>query len=224
MRLLGAILAVFLSAAPVRAEQVGTALVLLVDVSGSVDAEEYSVQKDGIAAAFRDPAVVKAIWHQPFGKMAVTLVEWSDEIRVVVPWQILSDETSAHLFAAQVDLVRRSSNGSTALGQSIAQAIPLFELCGCEPVRKVIDVSGDGTNNAGAIPPSNARDLAVAAGIVVNGLPITGDGADQGLYEHYESEVKGGDGAFVIEAASFEDFRRALRAKLVLEIVSIQHD
>lgn len=216
-----AAIAITLSAmAPSRAEstQVGTALVLLIDVSGSIDSTEYDLQKEGVARAFRDPAVVKAVWNQPFGRMAVTVVEWSDSAKVVIPWTMIEDEASAHRLAGMFDDVIRTSRGSTALGAALAFAIDLFGSCGCEATRRVIDVSGDGTNNSGPLPPAAARDLAVAAGIVVNGLPITGDGSDVGLYEHYEREVKGGDGAFILEANGFEDFARAMRQKLVLEI------
>ena len=206
--------------APARAEpaQVGTALVLLIDVSGSIDSDENALEKQGIARAFRDPAVVKAIWNQPFGRMAVTVVEWSDSAKVVIPWTMVEDEGSTHRLANMFDDVIRTSRGATALGAAVAFAMDLFESCGCQAARRVIDVSGDGLNNSGTLPAAAARDLAVAAGIVVNGLPITGDGSDAGLYEHYEREVKGGDGAFIVEANGFEDFARAMRQKLVLEI------
>lgn len=197
---------------------VGTALVLLVDVSGSIDTEEYDLQKEGFAKAFRDPAVVNAVWNQPFGRMAVAVVEWSDTAKVVIPWTMVEDEASSYRFAGMLDNIARTSRGSTALGTAIVFAIDQFEACHCEAMRRVIDVSGDGINNSGAIGAGAARDLAVAAGIVVNGLPITGDGSDIGLYEHYDREVKGGDGAFIVEANGFEDFARAIRQKLVLEI------
>jgi hypothetical protein len=219
-RLLAAIVAMFCTIGTVRAEpvQVGTALVLLIDVSGSIDNTEYDLQKNGVASAFRDPAVVKAVWNQPFGRMAVAVVEWSDSAVVVLPWTVIDDEGSSAQFSAMMDDVVRTSRGSTALGTAIAFALDLFESCGCEAARRVIDVSGDGVNNSGALTASAARDLAVSRGVVVNGLPITGEGSDVGLYEHYDAEVKGGVGAFVIEARGFEDFARAIRQKLVLEI------
>jgi hypothetical protein len=203
---------------PARATEVGTALVLLVDVSGSVDRAEYELQRAGIAAAFRDPSVARAIWNQPFGRMAVTYVEWSDSAQVVIPWQVLETSEDAVAFAGLVEAATRTSNGSTALGAALAYATGLFEACGCRAERRVIDVSGDGTNNSGGFSAGLARDQAVAAGITVNGLPITGDGSDLGLYEHYQSEVRGGEGAFVLEADGFADFQRAIRQKLVREI------
>jgi len=219
-RFLVAVIAMLCAVGAARAEQapVGTALILLIDVSGSIDNTEYDLQKDGIAGAFRDPAVVKAIWNQPYGRMAVAVVEWSDTATVVLPWTVIEDEGSSISFAGQVDHIERTSRGSTALGTAIAFAVELFETCGCEAARRVIDVSGDGVNNSGALSSAAGRDIAIERGIVVNGLPITGDGSDVGLYDHYDSEVKGGQGAFIIEASGFEDFARAMRQKLVLEI------
>jgi hypothetical protein len=222
-RILAAVILTILCAAgTARAESspVGTALILLIDVSGSIDNTEYDLQKNGIAGAFRDPAVVKAIWNQPFGRMMVAVVEWSDTASVVLPWTVIDNEDASRRFAGQIDHIERTSRGSTALGTAIAFAVELFETCGCEAARRVIDVSGDGVNNSGAITSAAGRDLALQRGIVVNGLPITGDGSDVGLYEHYDSEVKGGQGAFIVEANGFEDFARALRQKLVLEIAS----
>jgi hypothetical protein len=219
-RFLAAIVAVLCTMGVARAQpaQVGTALVLLIDVSGSIDNTEYDLQKEGVATAFRDPAVVKAIWNQPFGRMAVAVVEWSDNATVVIPWTIIEDDAGSARFASLVAGIDRTSRGSTALGSAIAFAIDLFDSCGCEAARRVIDVSGDGVNNSGALSSAAGRDLAVERGVVVNGLPITGDGSDVGLYEHYDSEVKGGQGAFIVEAKGFDDFARAIRQKLVLEI------
>lgn len=219
-RLLAAVIVMLCTVGMARAESppVGTALILLIDVSGSIDNTEYDLQREGIAGAFRDPAVVKAIWNQPYGRMVVAVVEWSDTASVVLPWTLIEDEESSRRFASLVDRIERTSRGSTALGSAIAFAVDLFDTCGCEAARRVIDVSGDGVNNSGALTAAAGRDIAVERGIVVNGLPITGDGSDVGLYEHYDSEVKGGQGAFIVEASGFEDFARAMRQKLVLEI------
>src|SRR5690348_5571035 len=151
-RLLNAIIVVLCTIGVARAEpaQVGTALILLVDVSGSIDNTEYALQKDGIAGAFRDPGVVKAIWNQPYGRLMVAVVEWSDAATVVLPWTVIEDEGSSMRFASMVDHIERASRGSTALGSAIAFAVDLFETCGCEAARRVIDVSGDGVNNSGA--------------------------------------------------------------------------
>ena len=88
---------------------VAVALVMLVDVSGSIDNREYDLQRSGIVAAFEDRAVQRAIWQQR--AIAVTVIEWSDTQRTVVPWRVLSDADGAVRFAAEVALVKRSSSG-----------------------------------------------------------------------------------------------------------------
>ncbi|HEX6977971.1 MAG TPA: DUF1194 domain-containing protein [Alphaproteobacteria bacterium] len=207
------------SAGTARSEQtpVGTALVLLADVSASIDAGEYDLQRKGIEAAFRDPAVIKAIWNQPFGAMAVTLVEWSSSQAVIIPWTIIHDETSALAFADAVSRAQRSSLGATHIGDAVEYAMSVLDACPCQPARRVIDVSGDGITNGGRRTADEARDMAVALGVTVNGLPIR-DPAEGDVRTHYEEHVIGGLGSFVAEANGFDDFARALRHKLVLEI------
>jgi len=210
------------SAGAARSEQtpVGTALVLLADVSASIDAGEYNLQRKGIEAAFRDPSVIRAIWNQPYGAMAVTLVEWSSSQAVIVPWTIIRDEASALAFADAVARGQRSSLGATHIGDAIEYALSVLDTCPCRPARRVIDVSGDGVNNGGRRSADEARDMAVTLGVTVNGLPIR-DPAEGDVRTHYERHVIGGLGSFVAEANGFDDFARALRHKLVLEIAEV---
>jgi len=196
---------------------VGTALVLLSDVSGSIDANEYGLQRAGIEKAFRDPGVVKAIMAQPYGVLAVTLIEWSSTQQVVVPWTIVHDEATANRFADAVARAQRTSEGATFIGDAITAGLAALKSCPCRPARRVIDVSGDGQSNGGRVPVDEARDEAVAWGATVNGLAIP-DPLEANLVEHYRDHVMGGVGSFVTEAAGFDDFARALRRKLMLEI------
>ena len=102
-------------------------------------------------------------------------------------------------------------------------AAPLFEGSGYRGLRRVIDVSGDGVNNNGP-PVTTVRDEVVAKGITINGLPIllkrpnvsTLDIDNLDIY--YEDCVIGGPGAFVIPIKEREQFKEAIRTKLVLEI------
>jgi hypothetical protein len=196
---------------------VSTALVLLVDVSGSIHSSEHDLQRDGIAHAFRDSGVIKAISSQPYGGLAVTLVEWSTTQAVVVPWTIVHDEVTARGFADAVARAPRSSEGATHVGDAIIYALTVFDACPCHAGRRVIDISGDGKNNGGKMPVDQARDAALELGVTINGLAIL-DGLEQNLLEHYREHVIGGAGSFVTEANGFADFARALRHKLVLEI------
>lgn len=218
-RLLIAVALALAAAAGAHAAEtpVSTALVLLADVSGSIDAGEHNLQRTGIAHAFRDPSVIKAISNQPHGAMAVTLVEWSTTQAVVVPWTIVHDEATASAFADSAERAPRSSEGATHIGDAIMYALTVLETCPCHPGRRVIDISGDGKSNGGHMPIDRARDAALGLGVTINGLAIL-DRLEQNLVEHYREYVIGGTGSFVTEANGFADFARALRQKLVLEI------
>lgn len=194
---------------------VAVALVMLVDVSGSIDNKEYDLQRGGIVAAFEDRAVQRAIWQQR--AIAVTVVEWSDVQRSVVPWRILTDADGAIRFAAEVAGVRRSSQGGTHIGDAIVVGIETLAFCGCAPERRVLDVSGDGRSNGGKISVAAAREAAEAAEVTINGLPILGDPTERELDEYYRTEIVSG-GGFAIVARDFADFARALRQKLAREI------
>jgi hypothetical protein len=196
---------------------VAVALVMLVDVSGSIDNREYELQRGGIVAAFEDRAVQRAIWQQR--AIAVTVIEWSDVQRTVVPWRMIADDDGARRFAAEVALVRRSSAGGTHLGDAIVVGVESFASCGCAPERLVLDVSGDGRSNGGRVTPASAREAAAAREVVINGLPILGDPTEPDLDAYYRDEVVSG-GGFAIVARDFHDFARALRQKLAREIAA----
>ena len=89
--------------------------------------------------------------------------------------------------------------------------------------KQVIDVSGDGVNNAGR-PVRQVREEVLAKGITINALPIIDDSTPQDLDKYFEGCVIGGPGAFVIPAKGFGDFARAMRRKLVLEISGLTPD
>jgi hypothetical protein len=195
---------------------VAMALVLLVDVSGSVDAREYAIQKDGIVAALHDRAVHQAIWNQR--GICLAYVEWSDQAKTVVDWRHVVDVADAQAFAEEIAKARRASMGSTHMGNAIMHAVAMFATSPCSADRRVIDVSGDGPSNGGS-PLPDAIAAARAADITINALPILG--ADEpGLEAWYAASVVS-DG-FLLVAESFEDFRRAMRQKMALEIADLR--
>jgi hypothetical protein len=196
---------------------VGMALVLLVDVSGSIDDGEYILQRDGIAQAFRDPAVARAIRSQSYGAMAVTVIEWSSSETIVVPWTIVRDERDMARLANMVASVKRSSTGATCIGDAIVFALSAFEDCPCRPLRRVIDISGDGIGSGGWVAVDEAHEMALAVGITINGLPIL-DPDEDDLEPYYRDRVIAGTDSFIVEAHGFDDFARALRQKLIREI------
>jgi hypothetical protein len=198
---------------------VGLELVLLIDVSGSVDASEYALQKGGYVQAFQSAAVQNAIMGSQLGSIAVTYVEWSGAAQQaqLVNWTLVNDATSANAFAAAIAATTRAYSGLTAVGSAINYGAGLLGADnGFDGLRKVMDVSGDGTANDGANTAA-ARDAAVAAGITINGLTIGG----ASLLTWYQNNVIGGPGAFAIGVNDFADFAAAIEQKLIREITGV---
>ena len=217
---------------PARAAElpVDLELVLAVDVSGSVDAEEARQQREGYVAALADRAVIDAIGSNFHRRIAVAYLEWAsgDYQRLVLDWALIDGAASAEDFAARLAAAPRRSARWTSISAAIDVAVPLFDGNGYAGERLVIDVSGDGPNNRGR-PVAAARDEAVARGIVINGLPILNDRPqpfdlptpmDVGLDRYYAEQVIGGPGAFVQPAQDFVDFRTAILNKLIREIAA----
>jgi len=208
-------------AVPVMAQGgVDLQLVLAVDASGSVDQYRFELQKRGYAAAFRHPTVLAAIRSGPSQGIAVTMVQWTGPgLHVqVVEWSRIGDEQSASSFAAAVEAApRQLFGGGTSISGAIDYGSTLFAATSFHAGRRVIDVSGDGSNNRGRAA-NLARDDAIAAGIGINGLPILALEPD--LDRYYYDNVIGGPGAFVIAAKSYEAFADAILKKLITEIAS----
>lgn len=191
-------------------------LQLLVDVSGSVDSQEFRLQAQGYADAFRTAEVQNAIANGQIGSIAVQLVFWSgsNQQSVGIDWVQLSSATDANSFADAILAAGRPFSGSTQIGNAIDFGVAQFAN-GFEGTRNVIDVSGDGTSNSSAT--STARDAALAGGIdTINGIAI----GSETVRQFYEDNVIGGIGAFVLLAATFEDFDMAIRQKLLVEIAA----
>ncbi len=195
-------------------------LVLAVDASGSVDQVRFELQKRGYVAAFRHARVLQAIRSGPNQAIAVTMVQWTGPMLQVpvVGWRLVGDEESANAFATEIDRVpRQLFGGGTSISGAIDYAATLFPRSPYRALRRVIDVSGDGSNNRGR-PVTLARDEAVTGGIGINGLPILALEPD--LDRYYYDSVIGGPGAFVIAAQSYETFGEAILKKLITEIAA----
>jgi hypothetical protein len=195
-------------------------LILAVDASGSVNHARFELQKQGYAAAFRTQAVLNAIRTGPSQSIAVTMVQWTGyRMQVhVVPWTVIKDEASANAFAdAIMAAPRQLFGGGTSISGAIDYGVSLMPASPYRGLRRVIDVSGDGSNNTGR-PVTMARDEAVKAGIVINGLPIVS--IEPYLDRYYFDNVIGGPGSFMIGADSYETFAGAIQRKLVLEIAT----
>jgi Protein of unknown function (DUF1194) len=211
------------------ADGVDVALVLVDDVSGSIDDGEFALQKKGYVAAFNDPRVIAAIGGGPNGQIAVAYVEFASEFQVttVLNWTIIKDTASAHAFAQALSDAQRSARGHTAIGAGIDQGVKLLHETSFAAARKVLDVCGDGTSNSGR-DPTEARDDALHDNITINGLAIANESdvpwlqahthPPGGLDNYYERNVVGGETSFVLTIHNYESFEEAITRKLVNEI------
>lgn len=210
--------------------EVDLLLVLAVDVSRSMDVDEQQLQREGYVGAFRHPEVIAAIEHGQLGRIAVIYVEWAGAPlqQVLVPWTIVDGAAAGKQFAQALASAPIRSLQRTSISSALIYASTLFAHSGFVSERHVIDVSGDGPNNAG-LPVAMARDAVVDQGIVINGLPLVPkrsgpfslfDIPDLDLY--YQDCVIGGFGAFAISVADMHEFGQALRRKLILEIAAVR--
>lgn len=207
------------------AEEVDLALVLAVDVSYSMDVDEQRLQRLGYIAAITSPQVLRAIGSGMTGKIALAYVEWGGarSQTTIVDWAVVSDQASAEAFAAQLALAPQQRVFRTSISGGMLYAREMLENLPHTAMRRVIDISGDGPNNQGA-PVHLTRDEVIAAGVVVNGLPLMLKRPSYGWYdidnldEYYERCVIGGPGSFAIPVRDINAFAEAVRMKLVLEI------
>ena len=202
---------------------------LAADVSRSVDERKFRLQREGYAAAIVDPRVVRAMTSGPAGRIALCFLEWASdgEQMVVIDWTAVGSEGQAQAVSRQIREAPRAFMGRTSISAAIDYSMGVLARSPFASPRRVIDVSGDGTNNSGR-PVTAARDAAIAQGVTINGLVILSEvplptnpmhtHPPGGLTAYYENNVIGGPGAFVVEAGSFEAFGQLLISKLVKEI------
>jgi hypothetical protein len=231
-----AVLAGFGVAAPNRPEtlaqrgETGTVavdveVVLAVDVSYSMDPEEQALQREGYMAALSSQEFLQALKQGAQGRIALTYFEWagSNHQQIIVPWRLIDGPEAADGFAADIGRARYTRAMRTSISGALMFAQPLFEGSGFRGQRRVIDVSGDGVNNNGP-PVTVVRDEALRNGMTINGLPILLKRPNPSTLDidnldvYYEDCVIGGPGAFVIPIKTREQFKEAIRTKLVLEI------
>ena len=195
-------------------------LVLAVDASGSVNQTRFELQRRGYADAFRSQQVLNAIQGGSTGSIAVTMVQWTGPAMqaLAVPWMLVKDAASANAFADAIEAApRQLFGGGTSISGAIDHAMLILPNAPYRGLKRVIDISGDGTSNSGR-SVTEARDDAVKAGVIINGLPIVS--LEYDLDKYYFNNVIGGPGAFIVPADSYDNFGQAVLRKLVLEIAS----
>ena len=226
--------AAMLAAVASAAEQVDLLLVLAADVSRSVDAAKFQLQREGYAAAISDARVLDAIRSGSHGRIGLSFVEWSGagSQRVLIDWTAISDIETAKGFGDRLLEAPRSFADRTSISAAIEFAIGQLARAPYESHRHTIDVSGDGTNNSGG-EVTLARDTAVAQGVTINGLVILSEtplawnpdhtNPPGGLENYYRNNVIGGAGAFVLAAQNFDSFGQAIVKKMIAEVARAQY-
>jgi hypothetical protein len=204
-------------------------LVLAADVSRSIDAAKFQLQRDGYAAAVADPRVLDTIHSGRNGRIGVAFVEWSGvgAQHVVIDWMTIGDAAAAKDFGDRLLEAPRSFADRTSISGAIDFAMGELVQAPFASSRRIIDISGDGTNNAGR-DVTGARDDAVAKGVTINGLVILSDSPMSwnpdhtnppgGLDNYYRNNVVGGPGAFVMVAKDFNSFGEAIIGKIIAEV------
>jgi Protein of unknown function (DUF1194) len=219
---------------PARAaEEVDLLLVLSSDVSRSIDHPKFLLQRDGYAAAMSNPQVLDAVKSGPIGKIAISFIEWSGygAQKVVVDWSIIDGAATGRRMGDAIVEAPRSFADRTSIAGGIDFAVAQIQRSPYSAARQTIDISGDGTNNAGR-DVKLARDEALAKGITINGLVILSDRSvpwnaehtnpPGGLEKYYRDNVMGGPGSFVTVAEDFQSFGKAIIKKMIAEIALLQ--
>lgn len=224
LKALGALLV--LGLAPQASANSGTrvdaAIVLAIDVSGSMDVEELAVQRAGYLEALRHPDLIRIVENGRHKRIAISLFEWAGDVRddSSVSWRVIDGPAAIEAFAREVEAAPIETSFGTSISRAIHYAMDMIETADFQADAWLIDVSGDGPNNIGP-PVAEARDRALDRGVTINGLPImirpSRGAPDLGAY--YEDCVIGGLGAFVLPAASRAEIAPAIRRKLFRELI-----
>ena len=221
------------AASPAQTEPVDLLLVLAADVSRSVDSQKFQLQREGYAAALVDPRVIDAIQSGRRGRIGVLFLEWSGfgNQKVVIDWTVVDGPNAAQAFGDRLLESPRSFADRTSISGGIDAAVAQLTRAPFEAQNRTIDVSGDGTNNAGR-DVGLARDEALALGISINGLVILSEtplpwnpehtNPPGGLTRYYRDNVIGGPGSFVLEAKDFNSFGEAIVKKMIAEIAELR--
>lgn len=215
---------------PASQSEVDLELVLAVDVSMSMNADELAFQRQGYLEALSNPDIVEAMLTTGSGRVAITYMEWAGEehAQFVVPWMLIDSRESARAFVKKLTAEDPVRVDRTSISNALIKAGAAFGDNEWQGLRRVIDISGDGPNNAGEHLPA-ARDRLVEEGITVNGLALQVEGAPLGLgidylEDYYRACVTGGSGSFVMSVRNWSQFSRALQLKLLQEITGLPRE
>ena len=216
---MGSILVLGLVFLPLKAMSCGLALLFAVDVSLSIDTVEYDLQASGMARALAQKDVQLAIGASP-GGVAIAVIQWSggEEQFLALPWALLSNPAEIGSFASNIANMPRAFSGNTAPGSALIFGIDLHNANPWRCLRRVIDLSGDGSQNSGA-DTYLASYAAENSGVTVNGLAILG--SDRNIEQFFLRNVVRGPSAFLEITNGFNDFERVFHKKLLRELPKV---
>ena len=197
---------------------VDVAIVLAIDVSGSISEENWKFQRDGIAEVIGSPAFAAAITSGQIGRVAIAVMQWGTMPRVALSWRVVQTAAEARDLAGAVAVLRRLESGGTCMGAAIKGATAELGVWEDLAVRRVIDVSGDGASNCG-LEVAAPRLVAIELGITINGLPIV-TASEPKVDQWYAENVIGGPGHFMVVAEGYRDFAEAFAKKMTTEIAA----
>ena len=204
------------------------ALALGLDVSASVDAQEYRLQLDGLAAALGSAEVSAILLADGSAPVRVAIYEWSapGSERLILGWTDITDLAALRSVQARLNTTQRADIGSsTGLGSALEFGVSLLQTqdhCWTQ----TLDLSGDGKGNIGRHP----QNVDAPPHIRVNGLVVGVDDGTGGherdlqigeLAAYYNAFVIRGIDAFVETALGFEDYETAMRRKLIRELSAL---
>ncbi len=220
LRWIGLVLASVLATLTASAQNARSDLNLVVamDCSWSVNGAEFALQIGGIASAFSDPFIIKAIEDGRYGRINVLLVQWSESGRqaIALPWTTISNGSDAIRYASQViSTDRKMAAGGTSIVGALRFSQEAFASAPGDAERNIIDVIVDGENNQGG-RVEDMRDAVISTGTVINALGVVNEVSY--LHHYLRNRVIGGQSAFVEKAADYRDFSRAFARKLLREI------
>lgn len=216
LALIGMLLA--MSASAGERQPVDVALVLALDVSGSVSEDGWKIQREGIASAVGSDQFAQAVRRGQIGRIAIAVVQWGTAPRMVIGWRVVETSSETQALAREMRTMRRAESGGTCMGTMLKMITAELQAWDDYATRRVVDVSGDGASNCGIDLPA-MRAAALKEGITINGLPIVTP-VEPKVAEWYANYVIGGPGAFTVIADGNQNFAEAFLRKLTVEIAT----
>lgn len=199
-------------------QPVDVALVLALDVSGSISDDAWKTQREGIASAVGSDQFAQAVRRGQIGRIAIAVVQWGTSPRMVIDWRVVESPGQIGALAQEMRAMQRAESGGTCMGTMLKMITAELKPWDDYATKRIVDVSGDGASNCGLDLPG-MRTVALKEGITINGLPIVTP-IEPKVADWYADNVIGGPGAFTVVADGNGGFAEAFLRKLTVEIAT----